>query len=266
LANHGYIPRNGKNISVWDLIAGLKAGYNLSTPLAWVLAFGGFLLLRRFTRISLYEIGRHGAVEHDASLVHHDTPAGSAYAPIEIDEPLVEDLIQDVRSTRKFIEGPNGGKNRMLMDAADVARARVRREKASPPLDGVHAEIARGEMAIALNMMRVPGEAGDGVPTEWMREWIRDERMPAGWTPTRVTGLLETVCKSKEIKLEMDRLRSEEARIAKQTQPKDTTPSKSHSRDSSATSTASSIFSNTAFSRESSPRTAVGDDEDEKEF
>jgi hypothetical protein len=37
-------------------------------------------------------------------------------------------------------------------DAEDVARARIRRENESPVLDILHAEIARGEMAIALGV------------------------------------------------------------------------------------------------------------------
>jgi len=43
-------------------------------------------------------------------------------------------------------------------DAEDVARARIRRENESPVLDILHAEIARGEMAIALGV--------------WWKEWF----------------------------------------------------------------------------------------------
>jgi hypothetical protein len=242
------------------MIDGLKAAYNLTTILAYILAFGGFILLRRFTRISLYEVGRHGCVEHDASLVHADTPKGEVFAPIKIHRDLVAELIEDVRSTTKFIEGPNGGARRMLMDAKDVARARVRREKESAPLDGLHAEIARGEMALVLNMFQVRDQGGAGIPTEWMREWIEHERLPTGWKPdpNHKTGLMDTVKQSKAIKQEMDRLREVEKR--------EPWPSARHTRADSAGSTFSTATTGTAFSRESSPRTAVGDDEDEKEF
>jgi len=93
------------------------------------------------------------------------------------------------------------------MDAADVARPRIRREKDSPPLDPVHAEIARGEMAIILGVMETKGEEKVGVPVEWMREWISRERLPTDWKPTHAQGLLDTVKRSKAIRTAMEEQR-----------------------------------------------------------
>lgn len=199
--------RDGKNLSVFDLIFGLKAGYNLSTPLAIVLAVGGFLLLKRFHNLSLFDIGKHNAIEHDASLVHGDTLPGEKYAPIEIQKPLVEELIQDAKTGNEDGEGPEAGDRRTLMDASDVARARVRREKTSPKLDGLHAEIARGEMGIILGVWEI--QAGDniGVPVEWIREWIGHERFPRAWRATHTQGLLDVVKRSKAIRKFMDEQR-----------------------------------------------------------
>ncbi|KAG6898784.1 hypothetical protein C0995_008377, partial [Termitomyces sp. Mi166 len=143
MANHGYIARDGKNLSPWDLVAGLKACYNLSTSFAFFLSIGGFLLLRRIRNVDLHEFGRHGRIEHDASLVHKDTPKGQEYAPIEIEPDLVDLLLADAKTGKEEGEGPEFGEKRILMDATDVARARVRREKECPKLNGLHAEIAR---------------------------------------------------------------------------------------------------------------------------
>ena len=144
----------------------------------------------------------HGRVEHNASLVHYDTPPGEKYAPIEIHEELVDLLISDVADT-----GGEKGEGR-LMDAADVARSRIRREKDSPPLDCVHAEIARGEMGIILGVLETKGEEKVGIPVEWMREWIHEERLPTGWKPTHVQGLLDTVKRSKAIRTAMEQQRN----------------------------------------------------------
>ncbi|KAL0948864.1 hypothetical protein HGRIS_008984 [Hohenbuehelia grisea] len=100
LANHGFIPRNGKDISAMDIVRGLKAAYNLSTPLAYVLSFGGWILIHRynlFSKITLHDIARHNRVEHDASLVHRDTEVGTNYASPEIVEEWIKDLCQDAR-------------------------------------------------------------------------------------------------------------------------------------------------------------------------
>ncbi|KAG6816252.1 hypothetical protein H0H87_007417 [Tephrocybe sp. NHM501043] len=195
--------RDGKNLSAWDLATGLKACYNLSTPLAFFLAIGGFVLLRRFRNVSLYEIGEHGRIEHDASLVHDDTPKGHKYAPIKIEDRLVDLLLADAKTGNEEGEGTQFGHRRNLMDASDVARARVRREKDSPKLNRIHAEIARGEMAIILGVWETKAGKNIGVPVEWMRQWIGHERMPVGWKPTHVQGLLDVVKRSKSIRTAM---------------------------------------------------------------
>jgi len=213
LANHVYLPRDGKNINVFNVTSALKQGYNLSTPLAVFLSFGGFAILRRFGNISLYEIGRHGRVEHNASLVHADTPTGELYAPVKVHKELVELLIRDVRSGADSEEGLE---KKTLMTPPDVARARIRREKESPPLDGVHAEIARGEMAIILGVLEANVGKNVGIPVEWMREWIGEEKLPTGWKPTRCQGLLNTVKRSKAIKQAMEDQRQAEAKGKKE--------------------------------------------------
>ncbi|KAJ8075766.1 hypothetical protein PM082_021396 [Marasmius tenuissimus] len=120
MANHGYIPRNGQNLTFLTLFYGLKECYGLSTPLAIVLVLGGFLLIKRFPIclpftvpkilavrnpdgsrsqpgvIDLKLVGRHGGVEHNASLVHEDCPHGSMYPSIGIRHDWVENLVGDV--------------------------------------------------------------------------------------------------------------------------------------------------------------------------
>ncbi|GLB33157.1 putative peroxidase, family 2 [Lyophyllum shimeji] len=211
LANHGYLPRDGKNLSVFDIISALKAGYNLSTFLAAFLTIGGFILLRRLTNVDLYEIGRHGRVEHDASLVHRDTSEGQKYAPISINQRLVDRLIADAKTGDEEGEGPEFGDRRILMDASDVARARIRREKESPRLDRMHAEIARGEMAIILGLWETKAGNNAGVPVEWVREWIGHERLPKDWKPTHVQGFRDVVRRSAAIRKAMEEQRKAEA-------------------------------------------------------
>ena len=188
------------------------AGYNLSLPLAVFLTLGGFFLLRRFRPVALYEIGRHGAIEHNASLVHNDTQPNEKYAPIEIQPELVNQLIDDAKTGTEKGEGFEGGDRRVLMDASDVARARIRREKCSPVLDGVHAEIARGEMAIILGVWETKAGSKAGVPVEWMREWIGHERFPSDWKATHVQGLFDVIKRSKAIRDSMAQQRKEQSR------------------------------------------------------
>ncbi|TFY57029.1 heme-thiolate peroxidase, partial [Rhodofomes roseus] len=154
LANHGYLPRDGKVITPSVLIHALREGYHLSYTLAWFLTHGGFYLLgQRRKRICLQDLSRHNCIEHDASLVHPDVGFRDEYAPIEMHLHMLEDLMRY-------------SKDGVVMTPDDVARARVAREAAyTIPMDKIHAEIARGEMAIVLQLFNNPENYAHPAPS-----------------------------------------------------------------------------------------------------
>jgi len=196
LANHGYLPRDGKNIGPLDFVRGLREGYNLSRPLSYFLAFGAAFLLGQFGRVSLGDLARHGHIEHDASLAHADTAPEEEYAPTEVDAGLLARVCGEAR-------GGAGG----VMDAEDVAVSRVRREGECKPLGGLQAELARGEMGIALGLFGVREGGREGMPVRWFREWVYEERLPTGWKAERTTGILDTVRHTNAIRNAMTKMR-----------------------------------------------------------
>ncbi|KAJ7581740.1 Chloroperoxidase [Mycena floridula] len=227
MANHGYIPRDGKGITVFGLIRGLRECYNLSIPLAAVLSWGGFFLLKRWSFRSVdltffdkHRVGKLG-VEHNASLVHRDTPEGEEYAPIGIVEPWVKQLLGDIQPEVATIpEDLATIPSTVVLDEKDVARARVRREKLSEPLDGLHAEIARGEMALVVgiwgqNVTTTDGSAKFGAPLSVVLPWIAHERMPEGWVSERKQTLRDTIRRSKIMRTTMESIRAEETKGTK---------------------------------------------------
>jgi hypothetical protein len=162
----------------------------------------------------LYEIGRHGKIEHDASLVHHDTPEGQDYAPPEIDQTLVEALMGDARPSPKDIEAKNaaeGTDERPLFSVEDAARARIRRETQCRPVTSKEAKLARGEMSIILGVFSQTSGTKTGAPTEWFRRWFSEERLPEGWKPDHSEGLLDVVGREKSILKQVEKLRADEA-------------------------------------------------------
>jgi hypothetical protein len=212
MANHGYIPRDGRKISAQQVTNGLKACYGLSSPLAYFLAYVGFMAISKFgRRVDLFELGQHGRVEHNASLAHHDTPEGDKYAPIEVDPKLVAALIRsDVKPTEKESEASGDD---FLLNYEDIARSRVRREEECRPVDSVHQEIARGEMAIILGVWEktASGKEGakKGIPVAWWRTWISEGRLPEGWTPDHVQTMRDVVARSKAIRAAADKIRAD---------------------------------------------------------
>ncbi|KAI4518822.1 Cloroperoxidase [Schizophyllum commune Loenen D] len=213
MANHGYLPRNGDDVSLLDLICALQECYGLTWPLAAFLAIGGYVLLRwwPWRVFRLEEIGKHGAVEHDASLVHEDA-RGRPLAPTRIHPHLVTALAEE--TVAAYEEDSHESRDGVVWTSYHAARARVRREKESPPLDAVHAEIARGEIAIMLCVWEYAfGEPCDelrGIPLEWWLKFLAEERLPEGVEGhgvRRRVGILDVVRKSGEIRSGMEYIR-----------------------------------------------------------
>ncbi|KAJ7617858.1 Chloroperoxidase [Roridomyces roridus] len=203
MANHGYIRRDGKGITPWMMAAGLRACYGLSTPLSLFLTIGGWFLIKRYAlrALTLADIGLHGGVEHDASVVHRDCPAGQKDAPIEIIPELVDEFTRNVKDA--------------LVTNEDIVETRIRRERASPPLDPMHAEIARGEMAIILGVWARSADGVEGVPLPWMKLWLGQERLPEGWRPDHTETLRSVVKRATALRTAMNKMKKEETEAAK---------------------------------------------------
>jgi hypothetical protein len=196
-----------------DIVRGLKACYGLSTFYAMFLSFFSYLLVRKsFRRVNLDEFGKHNAIEHNASLVHHwhDTPEEQTYAPIEIDHSLVDALVSDVKpSSAEIEEGPDPTA-RFLMNYEDAARARIRREAECKLVDNLHARIAVGEMATVLGIWEVKTKDKVGIPVDYLKQWIGEERLPIGWKPDHIQGILDVLKRSSQIRSAMNQMRKEQ--------------------------------------------------------
>ncbi|KDQ54672.1 hypothetical protein JAAARDRAFT_135350 [Jaapia argillacea MUCL 33604] len=186
LANHGYLPRDGKNITFSALVSSLGEVYNLSYPLSTILALSGIATCGSLLTLkleSLSDLALHNAIEHDASLVHADATPGSKYAPTGVDKKLLEALLA---ACPHNIDG---------FRLEDLAGARVRREGLLPPgkkLSGIHAEIGRGEAGLTWLLMRDDVTDGGVVPKERLEQWYGEERIPDGWRkPNEVVGLVD---------------------------------------------------------------------------
>jgi Peroxidase, family 2 len=212
--------RSGKKLGAWEISQGLKACYGLTTPFAIFLSYTTFFLLRKnpLGSIDLYDIGKHGPVEHDASLVHHDTPAGEEYAPIDIDLKLVDEVVADAQTVvEEEVEVEVDGKKEKqkvtttLYSTEDVGRSRVRREKLSPPLSSKAAEVARGEVAIILGVWEKKVGDKKGAPIDWIKQWLSEERLPEGWSAKPGSfGLKGTRERAKAIKAAAEAIRAKE--------------------------------------------------------
>ncbi|OSX60173.1 hypothetical protein POSPLADRAFT_1147192 [Postia placenta MAD-698-R-SB12] len=198
LANHGYLPRDGQNVTVPQLVHATTTVYHLSYPLALILSVVGAIKCGNGWSIDLHALAKHGAIEHDGSLVHADTPSGCPYAPTTVDSDLVQQLLSVTPESSLSLH--------------DFARARAERDVAMcNPLDKLHAEIARGESALTVEILGSDGvdklgkEDTRGCPERrvskaFIEQWFVQEKLPDGWRrPEKAVGLLNIAAKSKEV-------------------------------------------------------------------
>lgn len=161
LANHGYIPRDGKNLTPEMLARGVTEVFNIDPSLASTLTAG---LPAQFT---LADLGEHNFIEHDASLVHDDAFFGKD--PASVNASLVQDLL-----ARADDKGQ--------ITASSLAHFRRWREQQcakDDPKYGLSYKqqlVAYGEAAVLL--LAMGHYDSETISTDHARSFLEEERIP----------------------------------------------------------------------------------------
>ncbi|KIP08321.1 heme-thiolate peroxidase [Phlebiopsis gigantea 11061_1 CR5-6] len=204
MANHGYLPRDGRHIGWWQLVCGLREVYNLSFPLAAILTTVGMLFCGSWFHpgtLSLHELGLHNRLEHDCSLVHADALPNARFAPNHTDRTLLCRLLTIAPKST-------------VLAVQDFAWARIRRSKESgKSIDAIHREIAHGEAGLTLLTMGMPSSETDSsdesltVPREFVKQWFGYDQFPEGWErPKKTITLRRAVAMSCIVKKEIRKI------------------------------------------------------------
>ena len=226
LANHGYLPRDGRNITgnafkagmdvygLGDLLGSLLS-YSVmyerrpdgsASPPSWTTLLtnplqsllGGFGMRAPGETdpktgapvLQLDQLAQHGIVEHDVSLSRRDIAQGDNTTP----QP---DLIADILSAS------SDGKVITVSDFAKLRQKRYARQKEdNPKLEFGSKQLLPASAEIAL-LLKVFGK-GDVVPVEYMKAWFQDQRLPIdeGWKRRRwwTVGVAEVFALAGKIK------------------------------------------------------------------
>ncbi|KAF4952001.1 hypothetical protein FGADI_7117 [Fusarium gaditjirri] len=182
LANHGYIPRDGKGITLDILKDGMLAGYNIEHLDAVILFTQAIKTSPEYpnTRsFDLEDLGRHNILEHDISLSRSD----AFFA-----DPNPFNKTVWAESLTYFPDD--------LMTVEQVAKARMGRLATSKKTNPEHSlskladGFSWGEMASFFEIM-ADGTTGT-VEKKFIEYWLKNERMPTeiGWQrrPTIMRG------------------------------------------------------------------------------
>ncbi|GJC87646.1 putative sterigmatocystin biosynthesis peroxidase stcC [Colletotrichum liriopes] len=175
LANHGYLPRNGQNISVDALIEGMHAGLNLREDAKLFFRLQGNKALEASSTgnkntFHLSDLNKHNLIEHDASLSRADIYFGDNWS-------FNQTIFDETKSY-----WPSA-----TISISDAAKALVARQKSAEkvnpefnlPLDG-HTN-SLGQTAMYLGLF---GDYDDGnANRSWVEYFFENERLPfeLGW-------------------------------------------------------------------------------------
>eukprot|EP00026_Physarum_polycephalum_P015515 Phypoly_transcript_16217.p1 GENE.Phypoly_transcript_16217~~Phypoly_transcript_16217.p1 ORF type:complete len:240 (+),score=28.10 Phypoly_transcript_16217:128-847(+) len=171
LANHGYIPRNGKGITLANLTAALENVYRVSTVLAYTLTGGGILLDGSGGSLDLADLDSHNSIEHDASMTRDDYYFGDNHS---INQTLLDGLI----ATSKDGE---------VLTQDDFAQWQSLRHKDSAARNPTYTFgfkqkfLGSGEPALFLMAFGTEKDGIYSAPIASVRSVFGLEKLPEGW-------------------------------------------------------------------------------------
>ncbi|KAK7749979.1 hypothetical protein SLS62_008088 [Diatrype stigma] len=181
LANHGYLPHSGRDITVQDIADAVVAGVNFDETFGQSLGAQAFQLLGGPETINLEDLGTPNVTEHRASLTRDDYPGGDN---LHVDLSRLQALLADSDAD--------------YLDVASLAKSRVRVETLSgaPALTTTQETQAIGEAALLLlgmadgpvpaapNTTTVAGVYDElRAPKDRVEAWFKTEKLPVaqGW-------------------------------------------------------------------------------------
>jgi hypothetical protein len=184
LANHGYLPRDGQNITHDMLSTALENVYNIGSGVAAI------LVAQVPDTINLDYLGIHNNIEHDASLAHTDAYYG--YDPMLANETLAEDLFDRT--------GDDGLLTNKIVAATRKARGKTCNAENPDCTYGVKAQtLAFLEASVLLMALG----SGDTISVDHARSFIIDEKIPDDYTsPESTVGVATLLARAAVLKAE----------------------------------------------------------------
>lgn len=185
LANHGYLPHDGRNITLTELVKALSSVYGVSIPLGVALSLGGIILCGHGMKLDLGGLCKHNVIEHDASIAHRDLDETGGATPTNHPDPILIQAIIDVSDKRQITLD-----NLIQIKAERESRAHTM------SLFSYHGiQLSFFSRVEPVLMLCVMGETDDSISVDRVKSWLEDERIPEGYTPRQVTGGLNLLSK-----------------------------------------------------------------------
>ncbi|KAJ7350694.1 Cloroperoxidase, partial [Mycena albidolilacea] len=171
LANHGYLPRNGQNITIRSVLQASQDVYNIDPAVLTGVAKLGLLTSNEPDSFTLNDLKLHGTIEFDASLSRGDFALGDN---TRFNETIFSTLANSNPGV-DYYDVPSAGQ----VQFARLAES----ERTNPNLTNTDKEIGFRSFTFALTLA-VFGNVTTGIaPKNFVQIWFREERLPfaEGW-------------------------------------------------------------------------------------
>ncbi|KAJ7104585.1 Peroxidase, family 2-domain-containing protein [Mycena crocata] len=171
LANHGYLPRNGKNVTIRGVLQASYDVYNIDPAVLIGVAKLGLLTSAEPDSFTLDDIKLHGTIEFDASLSRADFAIGD-------NSRFNETIFTTLANSNPGVEYYN------VTSAGQVQFERLAEsERTNPNITNTDKEIGFRSFTSAL-YLAVFGNVTTGIaPKNFVQIWFREDRLPfaEGW-------------------------------------------------------------------------------------
>ncbi|KAJ7607503.1 Cloroperoxidase [Roridomyces roridus] len=176
LANHGYISRSGKGITIAEIMEGAVAGFNVANTSILQAAKVGLLSGSAFDTMDLDALALHNLVEHDASISRQDWALGDN---LNFNETLFS-VMANINPESDFYSPETAAQVQKMRLDDSIAR--------NPSVTNTDKEfqLRCRESALYLSIF---GNTTTGVaPKQFVNIFFRDERLPIeeGWKRSEV--------------------------------------------------------------------------------
>jgi len=196
LANHGILPRDGRNITFKHLNKAVGENYNFASTFCWYVPNVIARILGRDYEtgvLDLSDIDVHNGIEHDASFTRHDShlmPDQGKPAP---------DLIEELLASGT---GANGA-----LTKKDIARFSGKRRVEARKANGQYSLSFSHKMFGSSNASTLLTHFGGDIET--LRPFLLEERLPEGWEPTITDAKGLTIMKFNKTSIPVELMTSE---------------------------------------------------------
>ncbi|KAG3103556.1 hypothetical protein PI124_g14133 [Phytophthora idaei] len=164
LANHGYLPRNGQNVTKAVLGPAVMSVYNLGEDAT------ATLLALVPDSFSLDFLSTHNMIEHDASLIHNDVYFGGD--PVQVNLTLAEQLLERGASSGKLGVAELGATRKArLADSLAI----------NPNLTFGSTQQTLAFLESSILILGFGSKNNETVSVDTARSFLVDEKIPDGW-------------------------------------------------------------------------------------